>query len=35
MLEAVIEAGFVYWGLFLAFAAIVLAYGVWMWRSER
>ena len=33
-LEAVAEAGFVYWGLFLAFAVILVGYLVWMWRSE-
>lgn len=33
-LEAAVEAGFVYWGLFLAFGAILVGYLVWMWRSE-
>lgn len=35
VLEAIREAGFVYWGLFLAFGVILVGYLVWMWRSER
>lgn len=35
LLEAIGDAGFIYWGLFLGFAAIVVAYLWWMWRSER
>ncbi|MGH7541179.1 MAG: hypothetical protein ACRELC_09285 [Gemmatimonadota bacterium] len=35
LLEAVWEAGFIYWGLFLAFAIILAAYLVWVWRAER
>jgi hypothetical protein len=27
--------GFVFWGLFLVFGAIVVAYLVWMIRTER
>lgn len=27
--------GFVFWGLFAAFGAIVAAYLVWMWWVER
>jgi len=30
-----LEAGFVFWGLFLAFALIVVAYWFWMLRKER
>jgi hypothetical protein len=29
------EAGFVFWGLFVAFAVIVALYVVWMLRVER
>lgn len=35
ILAAVRDAGFIYWGLFVAFGGIVLAYLWWMWRSER
>ena len=28
-------AGFVFWGLFAAFAVIVAGYLVWMWWVER
>lgn len=35
LLEAIREAGFVYWGLFVAFGVIVTAYLFWMWWSER
>lgn len=27
--------GFVFWGLFAVFAAVVAAYIVWMWWVER
>lgn len=30
-----LEAGFIFWGLFLTFALIVVAYVVWMWWVER
>ncbi len=30
-----LEAGFVFWGLFLAFALIVVAYVIWMRWVER
>jgi len=30
-----LEAGYVFWGLFLAFALIVVLYVVWMLRAER
>lgn len=29
------DAGFVFWGLFLACAAIVGLYALWMWWAER
>ncbi len=29
------DAGFVFWGLFAAFAFIVAAYVLWMWWVER
>jgi hypothetical protein len=29
------EAGFVFWGLFVAFGLIVAAYLLWMWWVER
>jgi cbb3-type cytochrome oxidase subunit 3 len=34
MIEAILDAGFVFWGLFLAFGIILVAYLVWMYRSE-
>lgn len=34
-LDAIRDAGFIYWGLFVAFALIVVAYLLWMWRSSR
>jgi hypothetical protein len=30
----VIEAGFVFWGLFLVFGLIVVAYLIWMVKAE-
>jgi hypothetical protein len=33
--RGVLEAGFVFWGLFLAFGLFVVAYLVWMRRAER
>ena len=30
-----LEAGFVFWGLFLTFALIVVAYFIWMRWVER
>jgi hypothetical protein len=33
--NSVVEAGFVFWGLFLVFALIVVAYLIWMVRIER
>lgn len=32
---AVRDAGFIFWGLFVAFGLIVVAYLWWMRRSER
>jgi hypothetical protein len=33
--RAILEAGFVFWGVFLVFALIVVGYVVWMVRTER
>ena len=30
-----LEAGYVFWGLFIAFALIVVLYVIWMLRVER
>lgn len=30
-----IEAGFVFWGLFVVFGLFVVAYLAWMWRTEK
>ncbi|MFC1660443.1 hypothetical protein ACFL3S_03105 [Gemmatimonadota bacterium] len=35
MIRAILEAGFVFWGLFAAFAVILVGYLVWMWWTER
>jgi hypothetical protein len=32
--RAILDAGFVFWGLFLVFALIVVAYLIWMIREE-
>lgn len=29
------DAGFVFWGLYVAFGALVAAYLAWMWWTER
>ena len=29
------EPGFAFWGLYVAFALIVVAYTIWMWWVER
>lgn len=29
------DAGFVFWGLFVAFGILVLGYVFWMWWTER
>lgn len=34
-MSTIVEAGFVFWGLFLVFALIIVAYLVWMRRVER
>ncbi len=30
-----LDAGFAFWGLFLACGAIVVLYALWMWWVER
>lgn len=34
-MKAALEAGFVFWGLFLVFGVLVALYAVWMVREER
>lgn len=35
-MKVILEAGFVFWGLFLVFGLIVVAYLVWMaWAETR
>lgn len=34
-MSAVLEAGFVFWGLFLAFGVIVVSYLAWMVLADR
>lgn len=34
-MRAILDAGFVFWGLFLVSALIVVAYLAWMWREDR
>ena len=34
-MRSILEAGFIFWGLFLTFGVIVVLYIVWMWRAER
>ena len=34
-MRSVLDAGFVFWGLFLVFAAIIVGYVLWMRRTER
>ena len=34
-MRSILEAGFIFWGLFLTFGVIVVLYIVWMWRTER
>lgn len=34
-MSAILDAGFVFWGLFLVSALIVVAYLAWMWREDR
>jgi len=32
--RSVLEAGFIFWGLFGVFGLIVVLYLIWMWRVE-
>jgi hypothetical protein len=34
-LQPFLDAGFIFWGLFLTFASVVVAYVVWMLWVER
>ena len=34
-MRGILDAGFVFWGLFLVFGLFVVAYLVWMYRAER
>ena len=34
-MRGLVDAGFVFWGLFLAFGLFVVAYLVWMRRAEK
>jgi phage shock protein PspC (stress-responsive transcriptional regulator) len=34
-MRSVLEAGFIFWGLFLVFGLVVVAYLVWMLWVER
>ena len=34
-MRSVLEAGFIFWGLFASFALIVALYLTWMWWTER
>jgi phage shock protein PspC (stress-responsive transcriptional regulator) len=34
-MRSVLEAGFIFWGLFLVFGLTVAGYIVWMWWVER
>ena len=34
-MRAILDAGFVFWGLFLVSALIVVAYLAWMYREDR
>ena len=34
-MRAVVEAGFVFWGLFVVSALVVVAYLAWMRREDR
>lgn len=35
MIQAILDAGFVFWGVFVVDAAVLTGYVVWMWRAER
>lgn len=34
-MRAIVEAGFVFWGVFVGFVVLVVAYLAWMRRTER
>ena len=34
-MRSVLEAGFIFWGLFVTFGLIVVLYLIWMWWVER
>ena len=34
-MRSILEAGFVFWGLFLVFALLVIAYLAWMVWTEK
>ena len=34
-MRVILDAGFVFWGLFLVSALIVVGYLAWMWREDR
>lgn len=34
-MRSVLEAGFIFWGLFLVFGLIVAGYLLWMYMAER
>jgi hypothetical protein len=34
-MRSVLEAGFIFWGLFLVFGMIVAGYLLWMYLAER
>lgn len=34
-MTSILEAGFVFWGLFLVFGLIIVGYLIWMSRVER
>lgn len=34
-MRTILDAGFIFWGLFLAFGVIVALYLAWMWWTER
>jgi hypothetical protein len=34
-MRSVLEAGFIFWGLYVTFGLIIVGYLVWMWWVER
>lgn len=34
-MNSILEAGFIFWGLFLVFGLIVAGYLFWMYKAER